>query len=227
MNPQISIRLLCACVLAGTAALAAAQPAVSIDTVTIVGRWNQSVENGETVVTSDPSSWDGKSGPDLNAMARSLFTDPRPAFAANLAPATAYPLVVVKSVDGFSGGTLQAQFKLIAGPTDRTAGLAFGIGPAGNFVYVRYNTKDGNVAVWEFVDGRRRVLAHGAEHLQLPRDTWHTLSVEVSRRRVSGAVAGTALRVTHELEQPVAGRVGFWTKRDATSSFKNLQVTER
>lgn len=227
MDRQLTRSLLCAWAVAGSAALAGGQPSVPIDTVTLVGRWTQSVEEGETVVTSDPGRWDGASGPDLPALARSLFRDPRPGFGKNLAPATAYPLAVVKSVKDFTGGVLQVQFKLVAGPSDQIAGLAFGIGPAGDYVYVRYNTKDGNVAVWEFVGGKRRVLAHGKEHAQLPLGEWRTLSVQVAGRRVSGTVVGTGLSVTHELPQPVSGRIGFWTKRDATSAFKRLQVSPK
>jgi hypothetical protein len=215
------------CVMASGATLAVSGSPVPLDIVTVVGEWSQSTDGGTTVVTSAPGKWDGKSGPDLATVARTLFEQPSPAFAANSAPATAYPLAVVRSVSGFDHGTLEVQFKLIAGPTDQTAGIAFGIGPAADYLYVRYNTKDGDVAVWEFVDGKRRVLVHGTQHAQLPLNTWHRLSVQVSKDTISAAAigsSGTRLSVAHRLEQPVAGRVGFWTKRDATSAFKNLQI---
>jgi len=32
------------------------------------------------------------------------------------------------------------------------------------------------------------------------------------------------LRLEHELERPVSGRVGFWTKRDSTTLFKDIRV---
>lgn len=212
-----------ACALAAAGTILAAQP-VSLDVVTVVGKWSRSVEDGATVVTSSPGTWDGLSGPDLTAVARSLFTAPQPEFAANSAPATAFPLAVVTSAGDFSEGSLRVQFKLVGGPSDQTAGIAFGLGPAADYFYVRYNTKDGNVAVWEFADGQRRVLAHGEEHRQLPLGAWHGLTVSVSGRRVTGKVEGTTLSVTHELPRAVNGRVGFWTKRDAVSAFKNLEV---
>lgn len=198
----------------------------ALDVVTVVGHWERAVQAGEPVVTADPRKWDGKSGPDLAAVSRTLFKAPLPVFAKNSSPATAFPLAVVKGVDDFTGGTLSANFKLVAGPTDQTAGIAFGIGPAADYFYARYNTKDGNVAVWEFVNGERRVLAHGAEHKQLPLDTWHELTITVSGRTVT-AVAGPggSLKVTHQLPRDVSGRVGFWTKRDAVSAFKDLRIT--
>jgi hypothetical protein len=216
---------LIAAIVAGAATvLPAAQPRSPMTIVPVVGQWEHTLENGTAVVTSNPAQWDGKSGPDLDATARSLFTDPRPAFAVNSAPATAFPLAVLKGVNGFSEGTLQVRFKLIAGPTDQTAGIALNIGPAADYLYVRYNTKDGNVAVWEFVDGKRNVLAHGTEHAQLPLNQWHQLAVQVAGTRVSGSVPGTTLKVTHDVARSIGGRVGLWTKRDATSAFKDFQA---
>jgi hypothetical protein len=215
--------------LAGGLALGLTSVQVPLEVITVVGQWSQSPEDGTTVVTSQPGKWDGTSGPDLAMVARALFKQPNPAFAVNSAPSTAYPLAVVKSVSGFEQGNLEVQFKLIAGPTDQTAGIAFGIGPAADYLYVRYNTKDGDVAVWEFVDGKRRVLVHGAQHAQLPLHTWHRLSVKVAKDRITATAigsAGTRLSVAHDIARPVAGRVGFWTKRDATSAFKNLQISK-
>ena len=222
------LRAVCTAAAALAAAtLLTAQAPPPLEIVTVAGRWVDGVEDGRAVVRSDPGGWDGATGPDLDAVARLLFKEPRPVFAKNSAPATAFPLAVVRSVEGFSGGALQVRFKLIAGPSDQTAGLAFAIGPTADYFYVRYNTKDGNVAVWEFVDGARRVLAHGTEHAQLPLNVWHRLSVRVDGRRVQGAVAGTSLAVAHELPREVSGRVGFWTKRDAVSAFTDLRVDPR
>jgi hypothetical protein len=214
--------LLCVMALVAGTTLVIAQSSPRLEIVPVVGHWEHA-GGGESAVTSDPRKWDGRSGPNLDAVARSLFADPRPVFAKNAAPATAFPLAVVKSVETFSEGTLRVRFKLVGGEPDQTAGLAFGIGPAADYVYVRYNTKDGNLAVWEFVDGARKVLMHGAEHVQLPLDTWHELTVRIAGRRVTGTVNGK-LKVEHDLAQPVSGRVGFWAKRDAVSAFKDFVV---
>jgi hypothetical protein len=212
-------------IVAAAASLVAGQPGASsrLDVVPVVGHWEHSVEGAEPVVLSDGRKWDGKTGPNLTKVARELFKEPRPLFAANSAPATAFPLAVAQGVDDFSNGELRIRFKLVGGESDQTAGLAFGIGPAADYIYVRYNTKDGNVAVWEFLNGKRNVLTHGTDHEQLPLNAWHDLAVRVAGRTVSGTVNGK-LKVEHELPRPVRGRVGFWTKRDAVSAFKALQV---
>lgn len=207
------------------AAAVAAVAAQNVDApvVPLVGHWESGVDGGEPIVTADARKWDGKSGPDLPALGRRLFTSPSDVFASNLAPSTAFPVAVVPALDSFTGGTLRVRFKLIAGQSDQTAGLVFGLKPTGDFHYVRYNTKDGNLAVWEFTKGERKVLQHGAHHAQLPLDAWHELTVRVTGARVTGEMKG-GFSVEHQLPAPVSGYVGLWAKRDAVTSFSIPQV---
>ncbi len=200
------------------ASILAAGPA-SFDIVPVVGHWEVMIDAGEPAVMADARKWDGSSGPDLAAVARVLFRSPHLAFARNMDPATAFAFAVVKDVESFTGGTLRGRFKLIGGLSDQIAGFAFGLQPSGDYYYVRYNTKDGNLAVWEFVDGRRNVLVHGEHHAQLPLDTWHDLTITLDGRRVRGEMAGGFL-VAYELPRPVTGRIGLWTKRDAVTAFR-------
>ena len=115
------------------------------------------------------------------------------------------------------------QFKLIAGASDQLAGLVFNLRSSGEYLAVRYNTKDGNAALWKYDNGARARLADGTAHAQLPLDVWHTIEVQVVDRKVTGLVNGT-LRVEHTLDQPISGRVGFWAKPDSVSAFKGLQI---
>ncbi len=129
----------------------------------------------------------------------------------------------MRGVDSFTNGSARVQFKLIAGASDQLAGLVFNLRPTGEYLAVRYNTKDGNVALWKYVDGARARLADGTEHAQLPLDAWHTLELQVVDRKVTGIVNRT-LRVEHALDQPVSGRVGLWAKPDSVSAFKGLRI---
>ena len=79
----------------------------------------------------------------------------------------------------------------MGGDSDLIAGLVFGMTPgAKTYYYVRYNTKDGNIALWEFEGDRKRIL-EGKEHLRLPLNEWHEIRVEVRGTRVTGSVNGT------------------------------------
>ncbi|MBA2304547.1 MAG: PepSY domain-containing protein [Acidobacteria bacterium] len=166
----------------------------------LVGHWETGKDGVEPLVRADARKWTT----DLSE--------------------TRFPLAAVRGVDDFTGGVLSVKFKLIAGDSDQIAGLAFGISPKAEYYYARYNTKDGNVALWRFVNGDRERIIDGSEHLQLPLDTWHDLRVEVRGTRVI-AVVNDKLRIEHTLAAPVSGRVGFYTKRDSVTAFKAFSAT--
>jgi hypothetical protein len=177
---------------------ASAQPRpLAIDPV--VGYWDTLHEAGETIVIADARKWK---------------TEPA---------VVPFPLAVIREVADFRDGILAVKFKLIAGESDQIAGLAFGITPQLAYYYARYNTKDGNVALWRFENGERRRLFDGPEHLQLPLNVWHDLQVEVRSQKVIASVAGK-LRIEHTLPAAVSGRVGFYTKRDSVTAFKAFRV---
>lgn len=182
----------------GFPALAMAQaPSLAVDPV--IGYWETASEHGEPVVIADARKWKtGKAD-------------------------TPYPIAAVRGIDNFTSGVLSVKFKLIGGESDQIAGIAFGLTPAGDYYYARYNTKDGNVALWRFENGARRRLVDGRDHLQLPLDTWHELRVEVRGTAVT-AVVNDTLRIEGTLPAPVSGRVGFYTKRDSVTAFKNFSA---
>jgi hypothetical protein len=129
-------------------------------------------------------------------VARSLFGAPSDRFVTNNGGAGAFPLAVWRPTADFTGGTVRVRFKMLGGKTDQNAGIAFGLQRSGRYWFMRYNTKDGDMALWEFVDGERSVLAHGTTSAQLPLNVWHELTLTVSGTAVSGAVNGGA-RLDH------------------------------
>lgn len=182
---------------AAVASVAAQRPVLTIDP--LIGHWETRSENGETIVVADARKWK---------------TEPA---------TTPFPVAAVRGVTKFTEGVLSVKFKLVGGESDQIAGLVFGLAPDGTYYYARYNTKDGNVALWQFVNGDRKRIAEGTEHLQLPLNTWHELRVEVRGATVTTTVNGT-LRLQHTLLTPVSGRVGFYTKRDSITEFKDFSA---
>ncbi|MDQ3068550.1 MAG: DUF1080 domain-containing protein [Acidobacteriota bacterium] len=162
----------------------------------VAGAWRAEVVAGATVITHDGKAWTAKEG---------------------------YPLALFTAPESFGNGTVRMQFKLIDGSDDHTAGLAFGHNGT-SYYYVRYNTKDGNVALWRMDGPARTVIKHGEAHEQLAKAEWHQLELTVTGRTVRATVNGR-LRVEHELEAPPVGRLGLWTKPDATSAFTVPSVT--
>lgn len=185
-------------VAASASGAALAQAGLAVDP--LVGHWEVGRDGSEDIVVADARKWK---------------TDK--------AAATPFPVAAVRGVENFSTGVLSVKFKLIGGESDQIAGLVFGMSPqARTYYYVRYNTKDGNIALWEFEGDRRRIL-EGKEHLQLPLDQWHDIRIEVRGTKLTSSINGR-LHLEYTLPHPVSGRVGFWTKRDSITAFKDFSL---
>jgi hypothetical protein len=165
-----------------------------------------------------------------------------------------FPIAVLRSIANFSNGTISVKFKTVAGDADRASGILFNVKPNGDWLCVRYNDTEHNIALWEFHNGvRRRVAGAREQVLTDPADRakWHELTLAVDgaslKTSLNGAVIleytlGSApgpgrngaapnpdlLPATNPvLQPPVNGRVGLWSKTDSTSYFKDYVVTKK
>ena len=197
-----------------------------VGVVGLVGQWVEEVQGGERVVRVDGVPGRTPSTADVERAATSLFGRVEPGFVSNATAPAAFSLAVLRSVPHFSEGTFRARFRLVSGASDQTAGLVFDLRANGEYLYARYNTKDGNVALWRFANGAREIIAHGDQHLQLPLGAWHEIAVTIAGTRLA-AVVNDTLRFEHELPRQVDGRIGFWTKRDSVTTFKDVRVTPK
>jgi hypothetical protein len=164
----------------------------------VIGHWTDVNDDGPAI-RADGTAWNGQ-------------------------PEGAFPVALAEGA-AVTNATVRVQFKLVSGQTDQTAGVVFGWRPTGEYYFLRYNTKDGNVAVWQYAGGERKVLTHGKEHVEIKLGTWQELVVTIAGRTVTGALAGKpAVNVEHTFDAPVTGRVGLWTKRDSVTVFKNFTI---
>jgi hypothetical protein len=191
--------------------------------VPLVGLWRAGAEAGRATFTVDGTAPAPK--PDEEG-AKAAFGPEAPRFVKAMSVPGVFPLATVRDVPAFASGRLSVEFKILAGATDQTAGVVFNLKPDGTYNYARYNTKDGNVAIWKFENGTRTVLAHGELHEQLPFATWHRLVVQVKGRAITASV-NDKLRVTHTLDGDVAGRVGLWTKADSVTAFRAFTANQQ
>lgn len=188
--------------------------------VPLVGHWQ---EGPDGLITGDATGWDGQPRADASSAAERLFGVMAPALRDNLSASGAFPIAVSNTVPQFSGGTLSVEFNLIGGESDQIAGLVFNLRPTGEYLYVRYNTRDDDIALWRFANGARENIAHGVGTRRLPLETWHSLTASLDGTQLTAVAAGD-LRLDYTLDAPVEGRVGVWTKRDSITAFRNLQL---
>lgn len=206
-----------------TSSVVLLQPNTSL--VGVLGNWT-AVSDGGAALKIDGGIWNGAADrARLDSVSRAIFPQSDAKFVTHTTSAAAFPFAIARTASDFSSGTLSVAFKLVGGATDQNAGILFGLRPNGDYHFARYNTKDGNVAVWEYVNGERKVIARGTLEKQLPMNTWHELVVTIKNGTVQATVPGTGMQVKHVFGASVPGRVGVWTKRDAITVFRNFRVS--
>src|SRR5262249_17327779 len=156
------------------------------------------------------------------------------------------PVAVFKSIENFSNGSISIKFKTVAGEADRCSGILFNVKPNGDWLSVRYNDTENNVAFWEFHNGIRRNLKFSDRNkpFNLERNALNDLKLTVNGAELKATLDGV-LAVEYTLggepaagrrgpphpdlfpannavlRPPVAGKVGLWSKTDSTSYFKD------
>jgi 3-keto-disaccharide hydrolase len=221
----------------------------------MVGTWVVAQDGGDKVIMIDGRPWvASKDNPTklLLQTARKLYGTSNEELMDNAKQFAYYPVAVLKTVDNFSNGTISMKFKTVAGDSDRCSGILFNVKPNGDWLAVRYNDTENNVALWEFHNGIRRNIRFSDRNkpFMLERSAWHELKMTVDGASFKAWLDGAqALEYTlgsepqagrngppnqdlspannPVLRPPVAGKIGLWSKTDSTSYFKDYVVSPR
>src|SRR5262245_32587710 len=125
----------------------------------MVGTWLVAQDGADKVIMIDGRPWvASKDNPTklLVETARKLYGTNNEELMDNAKQFAYFPVAVLRSVDTFSNGTISMKFKTVAGDADRASGILFNVKPNGDWLAVRYNDTENNVALWEFHNGMRR-----------------------------------------------------------------------
>jgi hypothetical protein len=222
----------------------------------MVGTWLVAQDGPDKVVMVDGRPWvASKDNPTklLIESARRLYGTSNEELMDNAKQFAYFPVAVLKSVPAFSDGTISVKFKTIAGDADRASGILFNVKPNGDWLAVRYNDTENNVALWEFHNGIRRNMRFSdrAHKFMLDRAAWHELKLTIDGADLKTFLDGEAvLEYTlgsqpgpgrggaapnpdlfpannAVLRPPVSGKVGLWAKTDTTSYFKDYVVSPK
>jgi len=221
----------------------------------MVGTWLVAQDGADKVIMIDGRPWvASKDNPTklLVETARKLYGTNNEELMDNAKQFAYFPVAVLRSVDTFSNGTISVKFKTIAGDADRASGILFNVKPNGDWLAVRYNDTENNVALWEFHNGMRRNMKFNREKkFMLDRAAWHELKLtidgadlktwldgEMALEYTLGAMPGPGRNGAPPnpdlipannpvLRPPVSGKVGLWAKTDSTSYFKDYVVSPK
>ena len=150
----------------------------------IVGTWVVVQDGADKAIMVDGRPWvASKDTPTklLVESARRLYGTNNEELMDNAKQFAYYPVAVLKSVDSFSNGTISLKFKTVGGDADRASGILFNVKPNGDWLAVRYNDTENNVALWEFHNGIRRNMRFSdrAHKFTPDRADWHELKLTV------------------------------------------------
>ena len=222
----------------------------------MVGTWSIVRDGADNVVMVDGRPWvASKDNPTklLIESARRLYGTSNEELMDDAKKFAYYPVALLRNGPAFSSGTIRVKFKTVGGEADRASGILFNVKPNGDWLSVRYNDTENNVALWEFHNGIRMPVKFSArDHkFMLDRAAWHELALVVDGAQVTVMLDGE-LALEHTLgtppgpgrngrppgpdlfpennpvlRPPVEGRIGLWSKTDSTSWFKDYVVTTK
>lgn len=221
----------------------------------VVGTWVVAQDGGEKVIMLDGRPWvASKDNPTklLVESARRLYGTSNEDLMDNAKQFAYYPVAVLRGLDNFTSGTISMKFKTMGGEADRCSGILFNVKPNGEWLALRFNDTENNVALWEFHNGIRRNVRFSDRDkpFMLNRAAWHELKLVVDGASIKGFLDGAqAIDYTlgadpvpgrrgapnpdlfpannPVLRPPVSGKVGLWSKTDSTSYFKDYVVSPK
>ena len=157
----------------GTGLMVAAAPQIKVDLSKervgrapatfepMVGTWVVAQDGADKVVMVDGRPWvASKDNPTklLVQSARKLYGTSNEELMDNAKQFAYYPVACCRASTTFSNGTISVKFKTVAGDADRASGILFNVKPNGDWLAIRYNDTENNVALWEFHNGIRRPI---------------------------------------------------------------------
>ncbi len=192
--------------------------------VVLAGNWIVREENGERMLRVDGTSWKPGTPPEhLGPKSEVLFPGNGPEFSSRWSKGLQFPTGIVRDVHTLSDGELAVDFRLIGGESDQYASLLFAMTPDGNHYAYRYNTKDGDAALWRVVNGERERLHHGGIPVSVPLNAWSTLRLRIDGPVLTGWVGDTKA-LDYTLPAAVSGRIGLWSKADSVTDYRRFRV---
>ena len=190
-----------------------------------VGNWVIVDNGGNKALSVNGSQWArGQTSAGLADKARALYGERYAEFLDNVQSYAYFPIAVMNEVADFRNGAITLRFKGVAGRIDQAAGILFNVQPNGDYLTLRANPLEDNLVLWQYVKGKRSSVKW-VRNTPSPTGQWHELKLTVVGNKVQGWLNGV-LTLSHDLEKPVSGRIGLWSKADSVVYFDDFRVEQ-
>ena len=190
-----------------------------------VGNWVIVDNGGNKALSVNGSQWArGQTSAGLADKARALYGERYAEFLDNVQSYAYFPIAVMNEVADFRNGAITLRFKGVAGRIDQAAGILFNVQPNGDYLTLRANPLEDNLVLWQYVKGKRSSVKW-VRNTPTPTGQWHELKLTVVGNKVQGWLNGV-LTLNHDLEKPVSGRIGLWSKADSVVYFDDFRVEQ-
>jgi len=130
--------------------------------------------------------------------------------------------ILVYSGDIFRNFKLTTRFKIVSGVTEQMAGVVFRYQNPSNFYVLRASALGHNVRFYKMVDGIRS--APIGPEVDITPGTWHSLQVACKGNEINCSLDDQPLMPSLQDGSFAEGRIGFWTKSDAVSHFRDADL---
>jgi hypothetical protein len=191
--------------------------------VSVVGVWRIETDGNNKVLVVDGRQWkEGQSSAGIADKARALYGDRYAEFLDRVQAYAYFPYAVAKDVTDFRNGEISVRFEGISGRIDQGAGILFNLKPNGDYLTIRANPLENNLVLWKFEKGRRSSVKW-IRDTPTPTRQWHDLKVRIAGAKVEGYLNGK-LYLEHTWSEPIAGRIGLWSKADSHMYFDDYVV---
>ena len=147
------------------------------------------------------------------------------------ASAPSRPNVLKQSGSGFfpwcvrpevslENGYVEVKFKPLTGREDRAGGVVWRWKDGDNYYVARANALENNVSLYYTTNGRRNTIKY--VDAPVPGNTWHTLRVEFSGKKVRVSLDSKQYIEMEDDHIAGSGAVGVWTKADSVTLFDDF-----
>jgi len=122
----------------------------------------------------------------------------------------------------FLNGEISVDFKAISGEEDQGGGIMYRVIDDNNYYVARFNPLEDNFRFYYVKNGFRSMLKSAKVHLNSSK--YHSMKIIQNKNHYEAYLDGKKFLDGYDDTFSKAGGVGVWSKADAYTKFRNLEI---